>query len=211
MPWMRRDDHEPDGDPFRARAVRPGRDHDARRQDRRARRGPHRRHAGGAPGLSRRRPGERLLRRTRAANAPSTPFSASKRAASSSIPTSTPARPRPTCRPATLLMEAMRRVDEISHLRDALPSYARVAYSAGASQDAVEATVLGHLGPGQRSVGDIVDGACTTASPTSTTCCRRSPACASAASCVCSTERRVPTSARRGTSQREVEGCSCVL
>ena len=59
----------------------------------------------------------------------------------------------------TLLMEAMRRVDEISHLRDALPSYARVAFFGGASQDAAEATVLWHLGPGQRSVGDIVEGA----------------------------------------------------
>ncbi len=59
----------------------------------------------------------------------------------------------------SLLMEAMRRVDEIGHLRDALPSYARITFLGGGPQDPVEATVLGHLGPGQRSVGDIVDGA----------------------------------------------------
>jgi hypothetical protein len=59
----------------------------------------------------------------------------------------------------SLLMEAMRRVDEIGRLRDALPSYARVRFLGGGAGDAVEATVLGHLGPGQRAVGDIVDGA----------------------------------------------------
>jgi len=45
------------------------------------------------------------------------------------------------------------------HLRDALPSYARVALLGGDPGDAVEAKVLGYLGPGERSVGDIVDGA----------------------------------------------------
>jgi len=59
----------------------------------------------------------------------------------------------------SLLMEAMRRVDEIGHLRDALPSYARITLLGGNPQDPVEAMVLGHLGPGQRAVGDIVDGA----------------------------------------------------
>ena len=59
----------------------------------------------------------------------------------------------------SLLMEAMRRVDEIGRLRDALPSFARVTFLGGGPQDLAEATVLGHLGPGQRSVGDIVDGA----------------------------------------------------
>ncbi len=59
----------------------------------------------------------------------------------------------------SLLMEAMRRVDESSHLRAALPAYARVAFLGGAPDDDVEAMVLGQLGPGQRAVGDIVDGA----------------------------------------------------
>jgi hypothetical protein len=59
----------------------------------------------------------------------------------------------------SLLMEAMRRVDEIGRLRDTLPSYARVALLGGEPGDPVEAKVLGYLGPGARSVGDIVDGA----------------------------------------------------
>ncbi len=59
----------------------------------------------------------------------------------------------------SLLMEAMRRVDESGHLRDALPAFARVAFLGGTPRDDVEATVLGQLGPGQRAVGDIVDGA----------------------------------------------------
>jgi len=58
----------------------------------------------------------------------------------------------------SLLMEAMRRVDEIGRLRDAVPSYGRVTLLGGAADDPVEATVLGYLGPGQRSVGDIVAG-----------------------------------------------------
>jgi hypothetical protein len=57
----------------------------------------------------------------------------------------------------SLLMEAMRRVDEIGHLRDAMPSQARAALLGGNAQDAIEATVLGYLEAGQRSVGDIVD------------------------------------------------------
>ena len=59
----------------------------------------------------------------------------------------------------SLLMEAMRRVDESGHLRAALPANARVALVGGTADDEVEAMVLGHLGPGQRAVGDIVDGA----------------------------------------------------
>jgi Domain of unknown function (DUF4388) len=59
----------------------------------------------------------------------------------------------------SLLMEAMRRVDEIGRLRDTLPSYARVLLLGGKPEDTVEAKVLGYLGPGERSVGDIVDGA----------------------------------------------------
>jgi len=41
----------------------------------------------------------------------------------------------------------------------ALPAYARVAFLRGGPDDEVEATVLGQLGPGERAVGDIVDGA----------------------------------------------------
>lgn len=59
----------------------------------------------------------------------------------------------------SLLMEAMRRVDEIGRLRDTLPSYARVALLGGKPDEPIEAKVLGYLGPGERSVGDIVDGA----------------------------------------------------
>jgi len=58
----------------------------------------------------------------------------------------------------SLLMEAMRRVDEIGRLRDAVPSYGRVTFLGGGPDDPVEASVLGYLGPGQRSVGDIVAG-----------------------------------------------------
>jgi hypothetical protein len=53
-------------------------------------------------------------------------------------------------------MEAMRRVDEISHLRDALPTSARVTRLMGDAHDAIETTVLGYLQPEQRAVGDIV-------------------------------------------------------
>ena len=59
----------------------------------------------------------------------------------------------------SLLMEAMRRVDEIGHLRDALPAFTRLQLLGGQPEDPVEAMVLGYLGPGERSVGDIVDGA----------------------------------------------------
>jgi hypothetical protein len=59
----------------------------------------------------------------------------------------------------SLLMEAMRRIDEIGRLRDALPAPMRVLLLGGKPEDRVEAMVLGYLGPGERSVGDIVDGA----------------------------------------------------
>jgi hypothetical protein len=58
-----------------------------------------------------------------------------------------------------LLMEAMRRVDEIGRLRYNLPAPAKVALLGGKPEDRIEASVLGYLGPGARSVGDIVDGA----------------------------------------------------
>ena len=76
----------------------------------------------------------------------------------SSTPSSTPALqtrgdPLPT---GSLLMEAMRRVDEIDHLRDALPAATPVAALAGVPRDAVETTVLGYLGPGPLPVNDLV-------------------------------------------------------
>ncbi len=71
-------------------------------------------------------------------------------------PGDAPAADLPT---GSLLMEAMRRVDEIGRLRDALPSYGLVSLLGGEPHDSVEATVLGFLGPGRRSVGDIVAGA----------------------------------------------------
>jgi Domain of unknown function (DUF4388) len=61
--------------------------------------------------------------------------------------------PLPT---GSLLMEAMRRVDEIDHLRDALPAATPVAALAGVPRDAVETTVLGYLGPGPLPVNDLV-------------------------------------------------------
>jgi len=60
---------------------------------------------------------------------------------------------------ASLLMEGMRRLDEIAHLRALLPATARVALVGGEAQDAVEGAILGYLGPGERDVGDIVAGA----------------------------------------------------
>lgn len=58
----------------------------------------------------------------------------------------------------SLLMEGMRRIDETQRLRATLPAPARVRYQKGDAQDATEARVLGYLGPGARSVGDIVEG-----------------------------------------------------
>jgi len=61
---------------------------------------------------------------------------------------------------ASLLMEGMRRIDEIQELRRQYPAPAIVGMqSRGAmSDDATEARVLGYIGPGARSVGDIVEG-----------------------------------------------------
>lgn len=58
----------------------------------------------------------------------------------------------------SLLMEGMRRLDEIRRLRRLLPAPARVRLLGGAAQDPVEARVLGYLGPGARLLGDIVEG-----------------------------------------------------
>ena len=59
----------------------------------------------------------------------------------------------------SLLMEAMRRQDEIGRLRGGCPAPARVTLLGGQPDDRIEAMVLGYLGPGGRTVGDIVDGA----------------------------------------------------
>lgn len=58
----------------------------------------------------------------------------------------------------SLLMEGMRRVDEVFRLRDALPATSRAIFIGGEPEDAVEKSILGYLGPGMRDVGDIVAG-----------------------------------------------------
>ena len=58
----------------------------------------------------------------------------------------------------TLLIEGMRRLDEVFRLRRSLPAPARARYLAGEAQDALENRVLGYIGPGVRRVGDIVEG-----------------------------------------------------
>ena len=58
----------------------------------------------------------------------------------------------------SLLMEGMRRVDEVLRLRDALPATSRATFIGGESDDALEKSILGYLGPGARDVGDIVAG-----------------------------------------------------
>jgi hypothetical protein len=61
-------------------------------------------------------------------------------------------------RTESLLIEGMRRLDETLRLRRLLPSPALVRLIGGEAQDAVEARVLGYLGPGARQLGDIVEG-----------------------------------------------------
>jgi Domain of unknown function (DUF4388) len=58
----------------------------------------------------------------------------------------------------SLLMEGMRRLDELSRLRRALPAPARVRLLGGEPEDELEARVLGYLGPGARHLDDVVDG-----------------------------------------------------
>jgi len=58
----------------------------------------------------------------------------------------------------SLLMEGMRRLDEMQELRRSFPAPARVRFVGGESRDAAEARVLAYLGPGARLVGDIVEG-----------------------------------------------------
>ena len=52
----------------------------------------------------------------------------------------------------------MRRLDETYRLRRRLPAPAVVRYIGGEPDDALEARVLGYLGPGARTVGDLVEG-----------------------------------------------------
>ena len=60
----------------------------------------------------------------------------------------------------SLLMEGMRRIDEIQQLRRQYPAPAVVGLrNRGAmSDDPTESRVLGYIGPGARTVGDIVEG-----------------------------------------------------
>jgi len=58
----------------------------------------------------------------------------------------------------SLLIEGMRRLDETYRMRRRLPAPAVVRYLDGDADDALEARVLGYLGPGARTVGDVVEG-----------------------------------------------------
>jgi len=58
----------------------------------------------------------------------------------------------------SLLIEGMRRLDETYRLRRRLPAPAVVRYLEGEAEDPLEARVLGYLGPGARTVGDVVEG-----------------------------------------------------
>jgi hypothetical protein len=58
----------------------------------------------------------------------------------------------------SLLIEGMRRLDETYRLRRRLPAPAVVRYVGGGTEDALEVRVLGYLGPGARTVGDIIEG-----------------------------------------------------
>jgi hypothetical protein len=58
----------------------------------------------------------------------------------------------------TLLIEGMRRLDEVYRLRRQLPAPAVVRFRGGGSDDPLEVRVLGYIGPGARRVGDIVEG-----------------------------------------------------
>jgi hypothetical protein len=58
----------------------------------------------------------------------------------------------------SLLIEGMRRLDETYRLRRRLSAPAVVRYVGGEPDDALEARVLGYLGPGARTVGDLVEG-----------------------------------------------------
>jgi hypothetical protein len=59
----------------------------------------------------------------------------------------------------SLLIEGMRRLDETYRLRRSLPAPALLRFAGGGTDDALETRVLGYLGPGARTVGDVVDAA----------------------------------------------------
>ena len=58
----------------------------------------------------------------------------------------------------SLLIEGMRRLDEVFRMRRRLPAPAVVRFLGGGTTDPLEIRVLGYLGPGARTVGDLVDG-----------------------------------------------------
>jgi hypothetical protein len=58
----------------------------------------------------------------------------------------------------SLLIEGMRRLDEVYRMRRRMPAGAVVRFLGGATEDPLERRVLGYVGPGARSVGDLVDG-----------------------------------------------------
>ncbi len=58
----------------------------------------------------------------------------------------------------SLLIEGMRRLDETYRLRRRLPAPAVVRYVGGGTEDPLEVRVLGYLGPGARTVGDVIEG-----------------------------------------------------
>jgi hypothetical protein len=58
----------------------------------------------------------------------------------------------------SLLIEGMRRLDETYRLRRRMPAPALVRYLGGDTDEPLEARVLGYLGPGARTVGDVVEG-----------------------------------------------------
>jgi hypothetical protein len=57
----------------------------------------------------------------------------------------------------SLLIEGMRRLDETYGLRRELPAPSVLRYRGGLSDDPLENRVLGYLGPGARTVGDVVE------------------------------------------------------
>jgi len=61
---------------------------------------------------------------------------------------------------ASLLVEGMRRLDEIQQMRARYPAPAvvRLQRAGAGTDDASEARVLAHVGPGARTVGDVVEG-----------------------------------------------------
>ena len=60
---------------------------------------------------------------------------------------------------ASLLMEGMRRFDELPQLRDYMPADATVIARTDAANDRTEVCVLAFVGPGSCAVGDVVTSA----------------------------------------------------